>query len=304
MRNYDISDSLGSRSQDKIAKYLTEIGDLEGAKEFTQGMAGGQNLAFWTTKPYSQTGMVIGFIPPGGGRISNILGLSQVEGDRALINKRIKITLDKFHVANYPGQGVHTILCEFSGKNQVPSETEELTFALRFKSRDNSGPSIAGAPIFMGITVSEDGISFKGRIVNIESSVDETILATLDTPAFKSGLALLNTAQPALKPLTSLAAAAVDTTLKRKKNVQVHCFDLGLDFAGGATSARLRYGSYVVIQTDSGATWDWNQFVWNTDGLALQYRADPEREFDFNYMVFGATAFSDAPIKPEICSGA
>ena len=101
-----------------------------------------------------------------------------------------------------------------------------------------------------------------------------------------------------LKPLTSLAAAAVDTTLKRKKNVQVHSFDLGLDFAGGASSARLRHGSYVVMQTDSGANWEWNQFVWNTDGLALQYRAEPERQLDFNYMVFGVSAFSDAPTKP------
>ena len=171
---------------------------LEGAKEFAQGMAGGQNLAFWITKPYSQTGMVIGFIPHRGGKTSDVSGISQIQGDRALVGKRIKITLDKFHVAKYPGCGVHTILCEFSGKNQVPGEAEELTFALRFKARDNSGPSIAGAPIFMGITVSEDGISFKGRTVNVENSVDETILATLDTPAFKNGLALLNTAQPAL----------------------------------------------------------------------------------------------------------
>ncbi len=294
MRNYDIGDSLGSRSPDQIAEYLTEIGDLDRAKGFTQGMAGGQNLAFWAAKPYTQTGMVIGFIPYGGGKASEVVGISQVEGDRALVGKRIKITLDKFHVADYPGLGAHTILCEFFGKNQVPGETEELAFALRFKARDNSGPAIAGAPIFMGITVSEDGISFKGRTVNVANSIDDTILATLDTPAFKNGLALLNTAQPALKPLTCLAAAAVDTTLKRKKNVQVHSFDLGLDFAGGATSARLRHGSYVVVQTDSGAIWDWGQFFWNTDGLALQYRAEPARQLDFNYMVFGVTAFSDA----------
>ena len=295
MRSFDVGDSLGSRPQDQIAEYLTEIGDLDGAKHFSQGSAGGQNLAFWTAKPYSQTAMVIGFVPPDQAVPTEIVGISKVQGDRALVGKRIKITLDKFHVANYPGLGTHKILCEFAGKNQVPGETEELTFALRFEARDNSGPSIAGAPIFMGITVGQDGISFKGRTINVENSLDETILAALNTPAFKSGLALLNTAQPALKPLTSLAAAAVDSILKRKKNVQVHSFDLGLDFGGGATSARLRHGSYLVVQTDGGGTWDWTQFSWNTDGISLQYRDDPQRPLEFNYMVFGITAFSDSP---------
>ncbi|MDO9004124.1 MAG: hypothetical protein Q7V20_11790 [Aquabacterium sp.] len=79
---------------------------------------------------------------------------------------------------------------------------------MRFDARDNSSPAIAGAPIFMGLTVAPDGISFKGETVNVRNSGDDMVMSILDTPAFKSGLTLLNTAQPALKPLTSLAMAA------------------------------------------------------------------------------------------------
>ncbi|MEH6461712.1 hypothetical protein [Chitinimonas sp. JJ19] len=294
MTIYDPANSLGALPPDQIAQYLADIGDIEGAKAFTSGAVAGQSFPFSSPSPFAQTGMVIGFIPPGNEKLRDVSGLSDVHADPQLIGKRIKITFDKFHVASYPGIGTHSILCEFSGKNQVAGETEELTFARRFEARDNSGPSIAGTPIFMGINVGQDGISFKGRTVNVKSNLDEVILATLDTPAFKSGLALLNTAQPALKPLTSLAAAAVDMTLKRRNNIQVHCFDMGLDFSQGSTSARLRHGSYVVVQTDDGAAWGWDHYVWNSDGHVLQHRSEPSKKLGFNYMVFGVAAFSDA----------
>jgi hypothetical protein len=237
--------------------------------------------------------MVLGFIPPGPGA-GQIVGISTIQGDHAMIGKRIKITLDRFFVAKYPGHGRHNVLCEFTGKNQVPGETEELSFALRLETRDNSSPAIAGAPIFMGIMVAADGISFKGRTVNVRNSVDDLVMATLDAPAFKNGLTLLHTAQPALKPLTSLASATVGAIVKRGQNVQVHCFDLGLDFVGSATSARLRHGSYVVVQTDDASNWNWSDYEWNVNGMALHPAGQPEVTPDFNYMVFGVSPFSDA----------
>ena len=83
-------------------------------------------------------------------------------------------------------------------------------------------------------------------------------MAILDTAALNSGLTLINTAQPALKPLTSLATATVNAIAKRYENAQIHTFELGIDFDGSATSARLRYGSYIVVQTDEGSNWDWS----------------------------------------------
>ncbi len=291
MTHFDVGNLLGARSPDQIAQYLTEIGDLEAALEFTQAAASGQSLSLFS-KPYTQTGMVIGFIPPGGGRVCPVIGTSQVTADTRLIGKPIKITLDKFYVAEYPGNGKHSILCEFSGKNQVIGEAEPLSFALQLEARDQSAAAIAGAPIFMGLQVAADGISFKGKTINVKSSLDDAIVQALDAPAFKSGLTLLHTAQPALKPLTALSAAIVRAVVSKRKNVEVHCFDLGLDFGRGATSTRLRCGSYIVVQTDT-QNWDWSQYEWNTDGTALQVKGNSGLQTDFNYMVFGVAEFSN-----------
>lgn len=295
MPNFDKNESLGSRHHGAIAAYLESIGDKEEARFFIPD-TGGQAAGVFS-RPYACTGMVLGFIPPGS-TAKQIMGISTVQADRTLVDQRIKITLDKFFIAKYPGLGKHTVLCEFSGKNQVPGETEELSFALRFESRDNSGPAITGAPIFMGLTVAADGISFKGRTVNVKNSGDEMVMAILNTPAFKNGLMLLNTAQPALKPLTSLATATVSAIAKRTENTQIHNFELGLDFDGSATSARLRYGSYLVVQTDEASNWDWSDYEWNANGMALHPVGNPSDTPGFNYMVFAVSPFSAATSAP------
>ena len=148
------------------------LGDKEEERFFVPD-AGGQSATFFS-RPYACTGMVLGFIPPGPSA-SQVTGISTVQPDHSLVGQRIKITLDKFFVAKYPGYGLHSVLCEFSGKNQAAGETEELSFAMRFDTRDNSGPAIAGAPIFMGLTVAPDGISFKGKTVNVRNSGDEMV---------------------------------------------------------------------------------------------------------------------------------
>lgn len=292
MPNYDKNDSLGSHNDDDIAAYLLSIGDKTEARYFMQD-AGGQSASL-LSRPYKSTGMVLGFIQQGYSKAHQIMSIASVPADRTLIGKRIKITLDKFFIAKYPGFGTHSILCEFSGKNQVPGEMEELSFAMRFDARDDSGPAIAGAPIFMGLTVAPDGISFKGKTVNVKNSGDDMVMAILETPAFKSGLTLLNTAQPALKPLTSLATATVSAIAKRSSNAQIHTFELGLDFDGSATSARLSYGSYIVVQTDEGSNWDWSEYEWNATGMALHPKGKADETPPFNYMVFAVSPFSPA----------
>jgi len=295
MTYFSSGDSLGNMPPGAIAAYLMEVGNLDDARHFQQGAISGQSFLS-LKKPYSHSGFILGFIPEatrGAANTGTILGTSQIEGDKALVGTRIKVSLDKFYVCNYPGLGQHTVLCEFAGKNQVPGETEELRFALRFQNNDRASAAVSGVPIFMGVTVGEDGISFEGRTINVSSSLDDVILSTLDTPAFKNGLALLANAQPALKPFSSLAAAAVSTTLKRKQNKQVHNFNLGLDFAKGASSARLRLGSYVVVQSDDVAGWNWDNFEWNRDTHMIEFKANKADPVPFNFMVFGVARFSD-----------
>ncbi|MFP4895884.1 hypothetical protein [Paraburkholderia sp. EG304] len=290
---FDSSLSLGSRDDNAIAEYLMSIDDIDGAKSVLAQAPGGQGfLSFGSA--YKCSGFMLGFIePPKDDEVEvPIRAASVVQADHSLVGQRIKISLDKFFVHAYPGSGEHNILCEFAGKNQVADEVEELRFAVRTKVRDNASASISGHPIFLGVTVGSNGISFEGRAINVGSSLDETVLSALDSAAFKSGLSLIATAQPALKPFAGLAASVVKATLDRKKNVQVHTFNLGLDFGGNASSVRLRVGSYVVVQTDD-QQWDWSGYRWNRGTLSL--RSKEGAAPSVNYMVFGVTKFESAP---------
>ncbi|MFL9958993.1 hypothetical protein PQR65_36950 [Paraburkholderia nemoris] len=289
---FDSSHSLGSLDDASIARYLDSIGDQEGALRILQQAPSGQHI-FSSGAAYRFSGLALGFVEPtvSAETVLPIVAGSTVEADRSLISDRIKISLDKFYVHSYPGSGEHTILCEFSGKNQVPGDVEELRFALRTKVRDEAAASISGHPIFLGVTVGANGISFEGRAVNVSSDTDDVLLSALDSAAFKSGLSLIATAQPALKPFAGLAESVVKATLSRSRNKQVHNFNLGLDFGGNASSVRLRIGSYIVVQTDD-PHWDWNDYYWNRNTFSVLAKGDQPSVPSVNYMVFGVSKFA------------
>jgi hypothetical protein len=148
----------------------------------------------------------------------------------------------------------------------------------------------------MGVTIGQDGIAFEGRTVNVRSDIDDLILDALGNDTFKNGLSLISSVQPALKPFVTLAASVVSATAKRNQNRQVYAFSLGLDFGDSATSAKLRRGSYVVVQGDD-AEWQWSNFSLKSDSLALVTKDG--KPAPFNYMVFGVSDFGgpSAPAK-------
>jgi len=294
MSEFDLNDSLGALPTQEIRDYLIEIKDVETAGQFGTGLVSGQGW-FGSEKAYTHTGAVIGFLPLAAQKTHTrlqIQGVSKLKGDPTIVGKRVKISLDKFYVSEYPGTGEHAILCEFTGKNQVLKETEELRYALRFKVKDQSSASVHGVPIFMGVTVGANGISFEGRAINVGSSGDETVLSTFDTPAFQNGLGLLLSAQPALKPFTSLATAVVKSIAKKSKNKQVHNFNLGLDFSDTNSSVKLQYGSYIVVQANDSNGWEWGDYEWNRDTNMIESIKEKGKQFPFNFMVFGVTPFA------------
>lgn len=291
MTVFSAGNSLGARSPGQIGDYLVSIGDVDAAKPFLAQAATGQ-AGIPLDRAFTRTDSLLGFIPASTtpAKERDILGLGGFQAEQSLVGKRIKITLDKFYVHNYPGLGEHRILCEFSGKNQVHTEEEGLRFALKLRAKDGSGAGFSGAPIFLGLTVGADGVCFEGRTVNISSSIDEGLLQVLGTPAFQNGLSLITTAQPALKPFTGLAAAVVEHSASQSKCCQVHHFNLGLDFSNNATSARLALGSYVVAQTNPHPNWKWADLTWNQEQQLVQFR-DPKKTIDFNYIVIGVSQF-------------
>jgi hypothetical protein len=285
-------ESLSAKSRTKIASYLRDIGDEEAALRFTPSGGGGQGFMakMLGMDQYAHTGILLGYIEPAAGAglipIQNALTIS---ADAALKDSRIKITLDKVFVQNFPGTGTHEILCEFTGKNQIEGEAEEMRFALTTTANDGSGAAISGAPIFLGVSVGKNGIAFEGRLINVKSSSDAGLMDALGSDVFKNGLSLLTSVQPALKPFVGLAGSVVKAVAARSENCQVYAFRLGLDFGNGSTSACLKYGSYVVVQADADS-WDWTKLSWNPDSQLIVNQADGQR-IELNYIVVGVSAF-------------
>lgn len=291
MAIFDITDSLGNKSNGDIAAYLTQINDLRTAQEFVQSQVGGQGAIF-PTRAWKHTGAAIGFIdfatPAVNGK-HTIQRASAIQADTSLIGQSLKMTLDHFYVHNYPGMGTHNVLFDFTGKSQIEQDVEEIHHPIKVTVNDQAHANVTGAPIFLGLKVDANGVAFEGRSINVESSTDSDIVSTFESNIFKTGLAIVHAAKPVLKPYTALTIAAINAILKRKQNTQVHNFDLGLDFAANITSNKLRIGSYLVIQSDEEL--DLNGFRWNQNTSRLEHHLQPNNQIDFNYLIIGVAKF-------------
>lgn len=289
---WSANDSLGAQSPKAVIKYLREIGDDEAADKLDAKGGTGQGLSLpWQDQVYGYTSLLIGFIPAQPTEtMAAIENAVLLPPDPALKNSRVKITLEQLYVHCYPGRGQHEILCEFTGKNQAGGEQEEMQFALTTKANDGAAASINGAPIFLGVTVGNNGIAFEGRTINVGSKGDEDFLAALSGGSFRDGLNLLTTVQPALKPFVGLASSVVGAVLKRSKNKQIHSFNLGFDFSESQTSVALRHGSFAIIQTDNHE-WDWSKLAWNVSSQRV-VRKDSGAVIPFNYLILKISPFA------------
>lgn len=286
MIEFDEHLSLGYRSDAELANFLEEIGDEVGARELREAGARGQGIARLMGKAYTHTSHVVGYIPEGRtSGTAQILPAFEAEPDRSLVGTQIKVTLDAFQVAEYPGFGQHTVLFDFQGRDQAGAETQDLQFASVLTINDQDRAAVSGVPIFTGLTVPRDGLSFKARTILIANKGDQTIIDVLQSSAFKDGLKLMGQIQPALPQLVTLAGGIAQNLLKRRKNEQVQLFDLGLDFGSGQTSARLRRGSYVVVQVPGSSMWRWDS--WGFDPHMMSVVDGEGRPAPYNTIVFG-----------------
>lgn len=287
----DQDDALGLQPIRTVIEHLRDIGDDDAADYLAFPAPGGQMFGTnWGDQSWGHSGMILGFITPEEGDLPGAIhNASTLEPDPTLKGTRIKISLDRLYVHNYPGRGTHKILLEFTGKNQIPGDTEELRFAITTEARDRSSAPVSGTPIFLGASVGNNGISFEGKAINVASADDEVLLSALGDGAFKEGLSLLTTAQPALKPFVGLAKSVVTAVLKRSQNKTVYNFRLGLDFATSQTAAKLRHGSFVVIQGDE-ASWSWNDVRWNAGSQQIVRHYD-NLPIELNYMIFRVSPY-------------
>jgi hypothetical protein len=257
----------------------------------------------WGTAAWEFTEHLFGFIAADAKPEEVLVPLKSatlMEPDKSLNGARIKITLDRLYVAKYPGRGVHHVLFDFYAQNQAVSAVEHLHFNATHKATDGQHAAVLNFPIFVGLCVGAEGVAFKCYTVNVKTSGDQKLLAFLEADAFKRGLEILNTVQPALAPLSAMAYGLTRNLVSsRSTNIPVQEFHLGLDFSNSATGARLAVGSYVALQAppERANAWKWDNWRYNRETGQIVENTAEAKVVDLNYILFSVTRLNQPPEK-------
>ena len=296
---------IGKLPPEQAAAKLREMDDPETAQAIEDSLrrSGSPTRSLslfgglFEPKPYQHTAHTIGFLPaspPGAERLP-IQYAGNIAADETLKNGRLRITLNRLRVADYPGGGVHRVLFDFYAQNQLQGQSEELHFNSTFRAREGQTASVVGYPIFVGLNVGTQGVGFRCFTVNVKNDTDEAFLDCLESDIVNSGLKLTTAAQPALGPFVKIAKGLTTIIAKRNRNVPVQDFYLGLDFEGPTMGARLALGDYIAVQIPETltATWSWDDWVYDPSNGHVVNRDDPTLLIPYNYLVFGVSRFEE-----------
>jgi hypothetical protein len=298
---------LGELPFDQAAAKLRALGESEAAAALEEAAAaesvrfGAGAKRLWPSKKpraWQHTAHAFGHIapaPPGDDPLP-IRHAGNIAADEGLKRGRVKITLDGLRVADYPGGGEHHVLFDFYGRNQVKGGAEHLHFNLTCQAREGERAAILNYPIFVGLNVGSEGVDFKGLVVNLHNEDDQKLLGFLESDAFKAGLQLAATVQPAIGPLSGMALGLTRSLVDHRRNVAVQRFHLGLDFSRVVTGARLCEGSYVAVQIPEtyATVWDWREWVYHPHYGQIVRRDDQRQLIPYNYIVIGVSRYEGA----------
>lgn len=300
---FDDRPILGKLPLERAAVKLREVGEEQAAAQLeeatTQEAAtlgkGPQKRWPFGDRPWQHTAHTFGHLAPAppGGDMLPIRDAGNIAADETLKNGRIKITLDRLRVADYPGGSTHRVLFDFYAQNQVPGQVEHLHFNAAYRVREGEQAAIRGYPIFVGLNVGSEGVAFKCFTVNVSNDADETFLGFLESDAFKAGLQLATTVQPAIGLFSETALGLTKAIAARNRNVPVQDFYLGLDFKSIAMGVRLAEGSYLAVQIPETfqTVWDWGQWVYSPAQGRVVNKADPTQLIPYNYLVFSISRY-------------
>jgi archaellin len=226
-------------------------------------------------RPYEYGAHTFGYIRPPklDEDTVEIVHAGSIEPEVGLRKTRLWIGLGGMRVAEYPGPGNRTILFDFYGRNQTAKSSEHLHFNAKYQVTGNDSAGVLNLPIFVGLNAGGAGVSFECLTVNVANHDDQAFLSFLEGDAFKLGLRLVTTAQPALAVFSEMALSITKSVAKRHQNVPVQKFALGLDFSDKmAAGARLRQGTYIAVQIPQQDTrmWSWDAWRWSRrEGLVV-----------------------------------
>ncbi|MFY7804335.1 MAG: hypothetical protein ACOVQ7_13010 [Limnoraphis robusta] len=289
---------------EKLASKLKEIEDTEfpdstsQERGLTKDVDGILKFLGWVQQqPWNHANHTIGYIAPsqlGAMEPSSIQHASSIQADPTLKNSRIDIHLDLLRIFNYPGSGTHNIMVTFAAQNQLSNASEAVTFSQTYRVPEGETAPVKGWPIFIGLNVGNRGVAFEFSTINVKNEGDEGVLKALESPAFKIGLNLLQTAQPAIAPFTDMTLGVVKAIAERTQNVPVQKFYLGLDFNETAPlGLRLREGNYIAVQVPDQTTIKWDgRWIYDPKLGTIVHKADSS-PLEYNYLVFRVSRYTD-----------
>jgi hypothetical protein len=310
---FDDTPVLGKMPPEEAAAKLREMGEDEAAETMgAEGqeatskpsmMGGPSGLSLKPVRrilgprPWQYTSHAFGYLAPTpvGDALLSIQNAGTIQADSSLKNSRIKITLDRLRVADYPGGSTHHVLFDFYAQNQVEGDVEHLHFNATYRVREGQQAAVVGYPIFVGLNVNPQGIFFRCFTVNVKNDADEAFLNILEGDAFKGGMQLAATAQPLVGTFSSLAMGLTKVVAGRNRNVAVQDIYMGLDFSNIAMRARLAEGSYIAVQIpeQNEVSWDWSEWVFNPNSGRIVRRDDMTQLIPYNYLVFSVTRYEE-----------
>jgi hypothetical protein len=298
--------TLGQLPPDQAAAKLREVGEDDLAAELVEASAQApaaygllSRLRLRRDRAFRHTSHAIGYLPPAPGRQTEPLPIGHAGNlapDESLRGARVKLSLDGLQVADYPGRGAHRVLFDFSAQNQVSAGSEQLHFNATYRAAEGEQAAVIGRPIFVGLQVGGEGLLLQCATVNVQNEADEAFLGFLETDAFKGGLKLATTLQPALVPLSAMAMALTKAIASRHRNVAVQAVELGLDFRAVPMGVRLAEGSYIAVQIPETLQriWDWAEWVYEPTSGRIVNQANPNRLVPYNYFVVSVSRY-DGP---------
>lgn len=293
---------IGRLPPHEAARLLRDIGETELADAIVAQFGSGIKSATYTRgvgrlgrdRLWMHTAHAFGHVPKTS-RPADAVPITHagaVEPDTSLRGTRITISLDRLHVADYPGGGVHHVLFDFQARHQLRGHSGQIChLSLTQRVREGEQAALLGYPLFVGLQAGSEGVAFRCYTVNIMNEDDSSMLSFLDSDIFRAGLRLGATIQPAIGMLATMATGLTRAVAQRHKNVPVQDFNLGLDFSQVPTRAALAEGSYVAVQIPESRQllWDWNEWCFYPSRGQIARRDDPSATLPYNYMVLGVS---------------
>jgi len=297
--------SLTTMPPQLVAAKLRAVGENDTAEALEEAAAmsqpevsqsfGIRELFGLAPKPWQHNGNAIGYLPPVPASSDSIpiISARRIEADATLKEAALKITLDRFYVAKYPGGGKHRILLHFATQIQVRGSvaTEVLHFNTTCDVLDGETAAIQGYPIFIGLNVGNEGLILEYTTINVKNEQDQQILDILNSDVFRAGITLVSTFQPVLAPFSAIAVGLAKMLYNRYNNINVGPFKIGLDFSTIPLREHLAEGSYIVTQLpeDLQRTWNWSDWAYRIDSGLIIKKADSEQRIPYNYLIFSIT---------------